>query len=164
MSLDAGTLIGVFGALLGVVVGAGFQLVQSKRTHAWQARDADRSQLQHYSAAYLAATWRLASTLDDMQPLVGPPDQEAVARLQELYDSMVEARSVLDLLCNEAVYEFTKTYSWKLTEATERARGGALSKDTTVTLACMEDRRNLMNAIRLQLGRPPILKRRETSA
>jgi hypothetical protein len=153
-------LVSAVAALVGVLIGAGLQFLLARRTHTWQQQAAERTELSTAGAGYLTATWQLTQLIADAGRGQSSPFVDVdIDQVRRLKQTMTEARTLLDLIGSEAVYAATKRYHWRLLEFITAAEEGTLKTGTDVDGLAVELRRTLMNQIRSDIGRPPILRR-----
>ncbi|WP_439660936.1 hypothetical protein ACSHWB_05135 [Lentzea sp. HUAS TT2] len=147
-------------AILGVLVGAGLQFFQARRIHLWQQQTADRTELRTAGADYLTATLQLAQFLTRAGKQRSSSGAEPDAgEIHDLVRLATEARTQLDLVGGEAVFAATKRYHWELVDIAAAVEKGQPTADTDIGVMTADLRRALMNQIREDLGRPPVLRR-----
>lgn len=153
-------LVTASAAIFGVLVGAGLQFFQARRIHLWQQQTADRTELRSAGAGYLTATLQLAQFLTRAgQQRSSSGAKPDVDEIHDLVRVATEARTQLDLVGGEAVFAATKRYHWELVDIAAAVEKGQPTTDSNVGIMTADLRRALMNQIRKDLGRPPVLQR-----
>jgi hypothetical protein len=152
--------VGIAGAIVGVIVGSGLQFIQMRRLQAWQERTAERVELGAAARNFLSVAWEVATALTEFARF--PPAQRSKTGLRELGRKLNDARTRVDLLCGEDVFLATRQYSHQVMGFVDAAERDELPETIDFADATVDSRRLLMNHLRKEMGRRPLLRGRSS--